>query len=62
MSTHWFHDHMFSFTSQNVYKGMAGMFNIYSALTVAMSDERWRKPASAQRDAKSGVTRNTTST
>src|SRR5436190_5879677 len=32
MSTHWFHDHMFSFTSQNVYKGMAGMFNIYSAL------------------------------
>ena len=31
MSTHWFHDHMFSFTAQNVYKGMAGMFNIYSA-------------------------------
>ncbi|MBA2964238.1 MULTISPECIES: multicopper oxidase family protein [Ramlibacter] len=32
MSTHWFHDHMFSFTSQNVYKGVAAMFNIYSAL------------------------------
>jgi manganese oxidase len=32
MSTHWFHDHMFSFTSQNVYKGMAAMFNLYSAL------------------------------
>jgi FtsP/CotA-like multicopper oxidase with cupredoxin domain len=32
MSTHWFHDHMFSFTSQNVYKGMAAMLNIYSAL------------------------------
>src|SRR6266581_2564855 len=32
MSTHWFHDHMFSFTAQNVYKGDAGMFNIYSAL------------------------------
>jgi FtsP/CotA-like multicopper oxidase with cupredoxin domain len=31
MSTHWFHDHMFSFTSQNVYKGMAAMYNIYSA-------------------------------
>src|SRR5207302_890768 len=31
-STHWFHDHMFSFTAQNVYKGDAGMFNIYSAL------------------------------
>src|SRR6185312_11514760 len=25
MSTHWFHDHMFSFTSQNVYKGNAGV-------------------------------------
>jgi len=32
MSTHWFHDHMFSFTSQNVYKGNAAMYNIYSAL------------------------------
>jgi manganese oxidase len=32
MSTHWFHDHMFSFTNQNVYKGIAGMTNIYSAL------------------------------
>jgi len=31
MSTHWFHDHMFSFTAANVYKGNAGMFNIYSA-------------------------------
>jgi len=32
MSTHWFHDHMFSFTSQNVYKGNAAMYNIYSSL------------------------------
>jgi manganese oxidase len=32
MSTHWFHDHMFSFTSQNVYKGLAAMNNIYSSL------------------------------
>ena len=32
MSTHWFHDHMFSFTSQNVYKGNAAMFNLYSGL------------------------------
>jgi FtsP/CotA-like multicopper oxidase with cupredoxin domain len=32
MSTHWFHDHMFSFTAQNVYKGNVAMFNIYSAL------------------------------
>jgi FtsP/CotA-like multicopper oxidase with cupredoxin domain len=32
MSTHWFHDHMFNFTAQNVYKGNAAMFNIYSAL------------------------------
>jgi FtsP/CotA-like multicopper oxidase with cupredoxin domain len=32
MSSHWFHDHMFGFTSQNVYKGMLAMLNIYSAL------------------------------
>jgi len=32
MSTHWFHDHMFSFTAQNVYKGSAAMMNIYSGL------------------------------
>jgi manganese oxidase len=32
MSTHWFHDHMFSFTSQNVYKGNYAMMNIYSGL------------------------------
>jgi FtsP/CotA-like multicopper oxidase with cupredoxin domain len=32
MSTHWFHDHMFSFTDQNVYKGQTGMTNIYSSL------------------------------
>jgi manganese oxidase len=32
MSTHWFHDHMFSFTSQNVYKGNAAMYNMYSGL------------------------------
>jgi FtsP/CotA-like multicopper oxidase with cupredoxin domain len=31
-STHWYHDHMFSFTDQNVYKGIAGMTNIYSSL------------------------------
>jgi len=31
MSTHWFHDHMFSFTAQNVYKGVAAMNNIYSS-------------------------------
>ena len=35
MSTHWFHDHMFSFTSQNVYKGNAAMFNIYSGWIAA---------------------------
>jgi manganese oxidase len=32
MSTHWFHDHMFSFTAQNVYKGNTAMFNLYSSL------------------------------
>jgi FtsP/CotA-like multicopper oxidase with cupredoxin domain len=32
MSTHWFHDHMFEHTAENVYKGNAGMLNIYSAI------------------------------
>jgi manganese oxidase len=32
MSSHWFHDHMFTYTDQNIYKGLAGMNNIYSAL------------------------------
>src|SRR5499427_2410808 len=32
MSSHWFHDHMFGYTAQNVYKGNAACFNIYSAL------------------------------
>ena len=32
MSTHWFHDHMFEHTAENVYKGNAAMFNIYSGL------------------------------
>ena len=31
-STMWFHDHMVDFTSQNVYKGNAGMFNLYSSV------------------------------
>jgi hypothetical protein len=38
MSTHWFHDHMFSFTAQNVYKGNAAMFNIYSGLDRGAED------------------------
>src|SRR6266705_1260112 len=38
MSTHWFHDHMFSFTSQNVYKGMAAMANLYSSLDRGAED------------------------
>src|SRR5689334_4773539 len=32
MSTHWFHDHMFSFTAQKVDKDNAAMVNIYSGL------------------------------
>jgi manganese oxidase len=32
MSSHWFHDHMFEFTAQNVYKGNAALFNLYSAI------------------------------
>src|SRR5262245_27091600 len=38
MSTHWYHDHMFGFTAQNVYKGNAGMFNIYSGLDRGAED------------------------
>jgi FtsP/CotA-like multicopper oxidase with cupredoxin domain len=32
MSTLWFHDHRIDFTAQNVYKGMAAMMNLYSAV------------------------------
>ncbi|MGE0741129.1 MAG: multicopper oxidase family protein [Hyphomonadaceae bacterium] len=32
MSTMWFHDHMVDYTAQNVYKGMAAMMNLYSAV------------------------------
>jgi manganese oxidase len=32
MSSHWFHDHMFGYTAQNVYKGNAACFNLYSAV------------------------------
>lgn len=39
MSTHWFHDHMLDFTAQNVYKGSAVMFNLYSALD--RGNEAW---------------------
>jgi FtsP/CotA-like multicopper oxidase with cupredoxin domain len=30
MSTLWYHDHMLDFTSQNVYKGLMGMYNLYN--------------------------------
>ncbi|MFL6254426.1 MAG: multicopper oxidase family protein [Pyrinomonadaceae bacterium] len=29
MHTLWYHDHRFDYTSQNVYKGLAGMFNLF---------------------------------
>lgn len=32
VSTQWFHDHMLDYTAQNVYKGNAAMYNIYSAV------------------------------
>ena len=31
-STHWFHDHMLDHTAQNVFKGLAAMNSIYSAI------------------------------
>src|SRR5262245_446989 len=30
MSTLWYHDHRVDFTAQNVYKGLAGMYNLYN--------------------------------
>jgi len=61
MSTHWFHDHMFAFTSQNVYKGNAAMFNIYSGLDRGNEDiddgVNLRLPSGA---AKTGATWTTT--
>ena len=54
MSTHWFHDHMFSFTDQNVYKGEAGMNNIYSSLdrgNEALNDGvNFRLPSGSAKD------------
>ncbi len=38
MSTLWFHDHRFNFTAQNVYKGLAGMLNLYSAVDRGKED------------------------
>ncbi|MFL5303089.1 MAG: multicopper oxidase domain-containing protein [Anaeromyxobacteraceae bacterium] len=38
MSSHWFHDHMLDFTSQNVYKGNAATMNYYSALDRGKED------------------------
>jgi FtsP/CotA-like multicopper oxidase with cupredoxin domain len=32
MSSHWFHDHMFEHTAENVYKGNVTMMNYYSVL------------------------------
>lgn len=32
LSTLWFHDHRIDHTSENVYKGMAGMMNVYSGV------------------------------
>ena len=65
MSTHWFHDHMFSFTSQNVYKGNAAMFNIYSGLDRGNEDDQRRRepaPAERARQKSTGATSITTST
>ncbi len=38
MSTHWFHDHMIDRTSENVYKGNAAMFNMYSGIDRGRED------------------------
>ena len=54
MSSHWFHDHMFEHTAENVYKGNAALFNIYSSLdrgNEAIDDEvNLRLPSGTAKD------------
>jgi FtsP/CotA-like multicopper oxidase with cupredoxin domain len=38
MHTLWYHDHRIDFTSQNVYKGLAGMYNLFHKEDAAIGD------------------------
>ncbi|HKX33466.1 MAG TPA: multicopper oxidase domain-containing protein [Blastocatellia bacterium] len=45
MSTLWYHDHRADFTSQNVYKGLAGMYLLYNNLDTGDETTGFRLPA-----------------
>jgi FtsP/CotA-like multicopper oxidase with cupredoxin domain len=44
MSTLWYHDHMLDYTSQNVYKGLAGMYNIFNEFDSGNETTGFRLP------------------
>ncbi|HMG36375.1 MAG TPA: multicopper oxidase domain-containing protein [Blastocatellia bacterium] len=44
MSSLWYHDHRVDFTSQNVYKGLAGMFNLYNSFDTGDETTGFRLP------------------
>jgi spore coat protein A len=47
-STLWYHDHILDFTSQNVYRGLAGFFLLHdSAVPDARPEPRGAGPAPA---------------
>jgi hypothetical protein len=64
MSTHWFHDHMFSFTRRTSTRATPAMFNIYSGLDRGNEDiddgVNLRLPSGST--GKTGATSITTST
>jgi FtsP/CotA-like multicopper oxidase with cupredoxin domain len=45
MSTLWYHDHMLDYTSQNVYKGLAGMYNIFNEYDTGDETTGFRLPS-----------------
>ena len=45
MSTLWYHDHRIDFTSQNVYKGLAGMYNLYNEFDTGDENTGFRLPS-----------------
>lgn len=45
MSTLWYHDHMLDFTSQNVYKGLMGMYNLYNNFDTGDETTGFRLPS-----------------
>jgi FtsP/CotA-like multicopper oxidase with cupredoxin domain len=44
MSSLWYHDHRVDFTAQNVYKGLAGMYNLYNEFDTGDETTGFRLP------------------